>query len=62
MGIVQNGALFTMLALDTQESRPIRVADLDSTVFNIDFPAHIPGTDNVLLTVDLRGCVPENRC
>jgi Tol biopolymer transport system component len=55
IAIVQDGKELTLLQQDTQTTRSIPITDLDTTITNIDFPAFIPGTEQVLLTLDFAG-------
>ncbi len=55
VGITRNGQEIILHDLDSQESTEIDLARFDTTINRVDLPHHIPGTEQVLLTVDISG-------
>jgi serine/threonine-protein kinase len=53
VGITSNGLSLVIHELDTQDSREIDIARFDTTINRVDLPAQIPGTDQILLSVDM---------
>jgi hypothetical protein len=53
VAITRNGLAVAIHRLDTQQTSEIDIARFDTTINRVDLPAHVPGTDQVLLTVDL---------
>ena len=55
VAITRNGQAIIVHELESQESREIDLARFDTTINRVDIPGHIPGTDQILLTVDISG-------
>ncbi|MDX1740410.1 MAG: protein kinase, partial [Rhodothermales bacterium] len=55
VAITRNGQEIIIHELESRESREIDLARFDTTISRLDFPGHIPGTDQILITADIRG-------
>ncbi|NNE45499.1 MAG: serine/threonine-protein kinase, partial [Rhodothermales bacterium] len=55
VAITRNSQQIILHELESRESREIDLARFDSTINRADLLNHVPGTQQILLTVDLRG-------
>ncbi len=55
VAITRNGREIIIHELESRESREIDLARFDTTISRLDFPGHVPGTDQILITADIRG-------